>query len=194
MIKHDSFQNSIFYQLKINYLISFIFLFSLLTSCEQKHSDENVDVGPPMGNYVGAKAIGFTARQFNNEYLSLASLNGKVVLLNFWKKSCDVCITNLDLLQALQEKMVDKNFTVLAINGDNLNYVPSSAVRELVDEKSYSFPIVFDDEFAIIGMYKIINIPMSYLIDKNGIITYTKFGEDDWMSKENIERIEKLLQ
>ena len=179
--------------MKIRRLLIPPLLFFLLTACENRREEKSAENAPPVGNYAGATAINFSARKFDNKYLSLADLKGKVVLMNFWKKGCNVCITNLDSLQALQNNLKERNFTILAVNGDNLSYVPSSTIKKFVEKKAYTFPVVFDDGFVITEMYKIINIPMTYLIDKEGIITYTKFGKDDWMSGENLERIEKLL-
>jgi len=113
--------------------------------------------------------------------------------MTFWRKKCDSCPAYLDGLERLYRKLKGRGLTVLAINGDNLNYVPSDKIREMISERGYTFPVVFDDEFAITERYKVISIPASYLIDKNGIIKTVTTGNVDWQSGDRLASIEALL-
>lgn len=114
--------------------------------------------------------------------------------MTFWRKKCDTCPAYMDGLEKLYQQLKDKGLTVLAINGDNLNYVPSDKIREMVNERGYTFPVVFDDEFAITERYKVIDIPVSYLLDKNGVIKTVTKGNIDWLSAQQLPQIEELLQ
>ncbi len=56
-----------------------------------------------------------------------------------------------------------------------------------------AFLPVGDDEYAIAERYKVIDIPITYLLDKNGIISTVTKGAVDWQSGEKLASIEALL-
>lgn len=141
----------------------------------------------------GARARHFEARNMDNKYLTFSRFQGKVTLMTFWRKRCEECVKNLDILEKLYQRFKDRNFTIIALNGDNLNYVPSSKVIEFVKEKGYTYTVLLDDQFIATRAYKVIKIPTTFLIDKEGIIRHIEQGEVNWTTPENIERIEKLL-
>ena len=143
---------------------------------------------------TGIAAADFAARNRENRYVTLSGFRGRVVLLTFWRKKCPECLKTLDTMERLYRKFRNRGFVVLALNGDNLDYVPSSRIWKLVEEKGYTFPVLLDDRYLATERYRVIRIPATFLIDDKGVISYVKYGEDDWMSKENIERIGKLLQ
>lgn len=56
-----------------------------------------------------------------------------------------------------------------------------------------SFPILLDPESKVSDLYKVSNMPTSFLIDRNGKIISRIVGTDDWTSPEAIQLVEKLL-
>ncbi len=169
---------------------SFTFVF-IISGCEK----ENNNKGAHYSQYIrtGTSAVDFTAKSFDSKNISLSDFRGKVVLMTFWKKRCKECVKNLDTLEAIYKRFKSRGLVIIAINGDNTDYVPSHRIREFVKKKAYTFPVLFDDLFEITETYKITKIPITYLIDRKGIISYINYGEDDWMRPENIKRLENLL-
>ncbi len=175
-------------------LLSLLSTISLLAACGERGSageDFVVKYIPYL--VAGDSASDFTARDMENKYLNFSRYEGKVILMTFWRKKCEKCVRMLDHLEKVHLKYKDKGFTSMAIDADNLNYVPSSRVIEFVKARKLSYPVFLDDSFEATQAYKVINIPATFLIDREGIVSHVVYGEYDWLNPENMARIEKLL-
>lgn len=175
-------------------VLPLIILMSLLTACGERGSGGE-DFAAKYRPYLvpGAIASDFSARDMENKYLNFSRYKGKVILMTFWRKKCEECVKVLDQLEKVHLKYKDKGFTSMAIDADNLNYVPSAKVIEFVKARKLSYPVLLDDTFQATQAYKVINIPATFLIDREGIVRHIVYGEEDWLKAENIARIEKLL-
>ena len=175
-------------------VISMIFLMTLLTACGER-GGERSEMADKYKPYLlpGATASDFTARDMENRYLDFSKYKGKVILMTFWRKKCEECVRVLDQLEKIHQKYQDKGFTSMAIDADNLDYVPSGKVIEFVKARKLSYPVLLDDSFQATQAYKVINIPATFLIDRGGIIRHIVYAPVDWLSPENAARIEKLL-
>lgn len=169
-----------------------LFFFPLLFACGEKKDDKNYDHLKP---YLlpGARAADFKARTMDNRFISFSRYKGKVILMTVWKKKSADCVNNMEILEKIYHKYKDRDFTSVALNADNLDYVPSGRIIDFVKEKGFSYPVLLDDQNQGVERYKVINIPITFLIDRKGIINYIAYGNEDLMSPENLERIEKLL-
>ena len=175
-------------------VLSIIILITLLTACGEKGSGGEDFVAKYRPYLVpGEIASDFTARDMENKYLNFSRYKGKVILMTFWRKKCEECVRVLDQLEKVHQKYKDKGFTSMAIDADNLNYVPSSKVIEFVKARKLSYPVLLDDSFQATQSYKVINIPATFLIDREGIVSHIVYAPVDWLSPENAARIEKLL-
>lgn len=171
----------------------FLLAVVLLASCGQGRSEESR--GRDYGRFIseGMPAKEFVLRSLENKLLSIHDFKGKAIILAFWKKSCEECIGILDSLETVYQRYKDRNIAIIAINGDNLDYVPSSRIRDFIKLKGYSFPVYFDHQFISTENYDVIRLPATFLIDREGIVSYVKYGGCDWTREENIQRVEKLL-
>lgn len=178
-------------RLALKYTLLILLLF--LSGCGESEEGKAFMAARAAYNSPGQKAADFRMRLLDDEFAKLSDFEGEVTVLTFWRKKIKVSHDHLDSLQKLYEKFRESGLTVLAVNGDNLNYVPSSAIRKFVKEKGYTFNLAFDDEYAISEKYRVINIPVTYILDRQGIIVSVEDGLVDWMIRENLERVEKLL-
>jgi len=98
---------------------------------------------------------------------SLTDYRGQVILVNLWATWCPPCKEEMPTLQAFYEKYVKNGFVIIAINdGDSKPDV-------LQFEKDYqlSFPIWLDPTyFATEQAFKTLNLPSSFVIDRNGTV------------------------
>ena len=172
-------------------LLSAIFL---LSACGERGS-AGEDFAAKYRPYLvaGDSPSDFNARDMENKYLSFSQYKGKVILMTFWRKKCEKCVRVIDHLEKVHLKYKDKGFTSMAINADNLDYVPSARVIEFVRARKLSYPVLLDDSFQATQNFKVINIPATFLIDRKGTISHVVYAEDDWLSPENAARIEELL-
>lgn len=172
-------------------LLPIIIILSAIAGCNNSERDT---FAMRRGVAVGLTAPDFTLRDLSGTKTTLSEYKGKVVLLNFWKVRCKDCASSMPSLEALSQRFKDREVVVLTVNVDNLEYVKPEKIKVFLDDNRYTFKVVMDETFSTSEDYKIIAVPMSYLIGRGGIISYIKFGEDDWESQENIDRIQTLLK
>lgn len=142
---------------------------------------------------IGASALDFTLRDLQEKNASLSEYRGKVVLLTFWKVKCKDCTKTLPSVESLEKKLNSQDFAVLTVNVDNLEYVKPEKIHAYLKENNYTFRVLVDETFSTSEAYKLLAVPMTYLIDKKGTVADIRFGEQDWTSQENIDRVQNLL-
>jgi thiol-disulfide isomerase/thioredoxin len=98
--------------------------------------------------------------------VSLESLRGKVVYLDFWASWCGPCRVSFPLLEQLREELGPDGFEVLAINVDEVE----SDARRFLSEVPVSYPVVRDAQGITPQTFGILGMPTGYLIDRQGIV------------------------
>jgi thiol-disulfide isomerase/thioredoxin len=126
---------------------------------------------------------------------TLASFQGKTVLLNLWATWCVPCRKEMPALDALQGKLGSDTFEVVAVNIDTRNLdKPKAWLNEVgiarLGYYSDSSAKVFQDLKAI---GKAIGMPTTLLIDPNGCELGTLAGPAEWASEDAVRLIETAL-
>ena len=118
---------------------------------------------------VGMTAPDFTLKTLDGKEVSLQSLRGKVVLLDFWASWCPSCVAEIAHLRGTVKKFADKPFQILSVSLDD--------TREEVDDllKRIEFPALhsWDEKGAenpVGALYNVQELPTWYLIDAAGVI------------------------
>jgi len=144
---------------------------------------------PVPGTRVGNLAPDFQFQNLEGQTTSLSDLQGKPVLINFWQTQCAACVYEMPYIQQVYDEWSDKGLVVLVVN---MGESPSK-VGEFLQRYGFSFPVLLDTKAEIAIRYNIIYIPVTFLIDKEGIIQATKVGP--FLSKEEIEKmLSKVFQ
>jgi len=125
----------------------------------------------------------------NSEPLTLASLRGKVVLIDFWTYSCINCIRSLPYLQAWYEAYKDSDLVIIGVHAPEFEFekMTANVVRAVADRK-LTYPIVQDNDFTIWRAYHNHYWPAHYLIDKDGRVRREHFGEGEYDETEQAIR------
>jgi thiol-disulfide isomerase/thioredoxin len=114
----------------------------------------------------------------NSEPFTLESLKGKVVLVDFWTYSCINCIRTLPYIQGYWDTFKDKPFVLIGVHAPEFVFEKSEKnVAQAVREYGLTYPIAQDNDFGTWRAFANRYWPAKYLIDANGIIRYTHFGE-----------------
>jgi thiol-disulfide isomerase/thioredoxin len=122
---------------------------------------------------IGAPAPAFTLKEINSDRsLALASLGGKVVLLDFWASWCVPCRESLPLYDQLRREFAREDFEVLAVNVDEVE----SDAQQFLRQHTLSYPILRDTDGEVAKAYALPGMPSSYLIDRNGVVRARKIG------------------
>lgn len=133
-------------------------------------------------NQIGKKAVDFSLSAVNGENVTLQSLRGKVVLLNFWATWCGPCRQELPELARVQEKFRLRGLAVVAVTVDN----EVENARSFLKKYDIRLQALWDKKKKVADAYLVEKMPSSYLIDRNGVVRFIHRG----YTPEELKRIE----
>ena len=122
---------------------------------------------------VSGPAPNFTLQSNAGSQVSLASLKGKVVMVNFWATWCVPCRQEMPHLEALYEKYNGLGFELLAVNVEKNN---AEGARKWLEETPVTFPVLFDPENQVTKLYKVQTMPSTVLIGRDGTMRFIHHG------------------
>ncbi|MHC4303590.1 MAG: TlpA family protein disulfide reductase [Planctomycetota bacterium] len=123
------------------------------------------------GPVVGTAAPAFQAEDTRGTVVSLGSLEGKVVVLDFWATWCPPCRQASPSVQKLYERFADNDdVVVMAIHFDG-----EGDPAAYMAKHKYTFPVVADGS-DVVRAYGIMRIPTILVIDRSGTIVYKQVG------------------
>lgn len=130
---------------------------------------------------------------FNSEPLRISNLRGKVVLIDFWTYTCINCIRTLPYLRNWHEKYSDKGLVIIGVHTPEFEFEknPDNVEKAILDF-GLLYPIMQDNDYATWEAYNNRYWPAKYLINKDGKIVYTHFGEGAYDETE--QKIQELLK
>jgi len=128
----------------------------------------------------------------NSSPLTVSSLSGKVVLVDFWTYTCINCIRSLPHVVSWYEKYKDKGFIVVGIHTPEFDFEKKTEnVQDAIRQFGIHYPVLQDNDYANWNAYNNQYWPAEYLIDIKGNIRHTHFGEGEYGETEKI--IQSLL-
>ena len=133
-----------------------------------------------------------TDKWINSNPFTLESQKGKVVLIDFWTYTCVNCIRTLPYLRLWHEAYADAGLVILGVHTPEFEFekVYENLLRA-TQEFSLEYPVVQDNQFETWKAFGNSVWPAKYLIDQEGVIRYTHFGEGKYQETE--QAIRKLL-
>jgi len=128
----------------------------------------------------------------NSAPLTLAQLRGKVVLIDFWTYSCINCIRTQPYLNAWYNTYAKDGLIIIGVHAPEFAFeqVPANVQRAVTSE-GITYPVALDNSFDTWNAYANNYWPAKYLIDREGRVAYTQFGEGDYGVTES--KIRQLL-
>ena len=106
--------------------------------------------------------------------MNLSDLRDKPVFINFWATWCPPCVKELPHIQAKYEEYKDKiNFVAISLDSEQ------DAPAQFIPAKGYTFPVGYGNEREISRAYNVEAIPMSFIIDTNGVVKAKIVGSMD---------------
>ena len=113
--------------------------------------------------------------------LTLASLRGKVVLVDFWTYSCINCLRTLPYLESDYQKYSNEGFIIIGVHSPEFEFEKNyTNVQTAVQKYGITYPVVLDSDHATWNAYQNEYWPRDYLIDSQGRIEYDHIGEGDY--------------
>ena len=105
----------------------------------------------------------FTLTDLQGKSWTLRSLQGKVVLVNFWATWCPPCRKEMPDLDSLYQRFKDQGLVILAISDEEVG-----KVKSYLAEKPVTYPILLDPGRKVNDMFRINGIPKSFVYDRKG--------------------------
>ncbi|MCZ8512696.1 TlpA disulfide reductase family protein [Paenibacillus filicis] len=136
---------------------------------------------------IGQPAPPFRLSLLNGQAYTLKPGEGKPMIINFWASWCEPCKEEMPALSAIYETYRDQ-IELVAVTGKD----EASAVNAFVREYKIPFPVLLDPGTEAAEAYRIVQIPTTYLVNKEGIITERILGPTDSAALQN--KIKLLLQ
>jgi thiol-disulfide isomerase/thioredoxin len=152
----------------------------------------------PVG--VGARTPTYSAATLDGQPVSLASLKGKVVVLNVWATWCAPCRVEMPALQRLHQQLRDKGLEVVAVSVDTPPGMFSPMgqlrgdVKAYVDGMGLTFTVLHDLERTIEELFLVQGLPTTFIIDKAGRIRQKIMGARTWDDPVYVNYIKELLR
>ena len=116
----------------------------------------------------------------------IADLKGKVVLVDFWTYSCINCLRTLPHMNKLYEKYHDKGLVIIGIHAPEFEFEKNPKnVATAVEKFHIQYPVALDNDMQTWRNYKNRYWPAHYLINKEGKVVYTHFGEGAYAKMDN---------
>jgi cytochrome c biogenesis protein CcdA/thiol-disulfide isomerase/thioredoxin len=124
--------------------------------------------------------------------LTMAGLRGHVVLIDFWTYTCINCIRTLPFVKGLYATYHRYGLDVVGIETPEFTFEQeASNVRQAVQSDGISYPVVQDNRYGTWNAYQNEYWPAEYLVDANGQVRHTQFGEGNY--KEDEAAVRQLL-
>jgi len=138
----------------------------------------------------GTMAPDWSLVDLEDNTVTLSDLNGKIVLIDFFYKSCYPCMLALPKLQELHEKYADQGLVIVGVNPYDAK--EKDDIPNFLAKRGVSFTVLLDG-LDVAKAYNVSGYPTTYLIDKDGSIILSKvgYGEGAFDDIENI-LIERL--
>ncbi|MDD3472799.1 MAG: thioredoxin-like domain-containing protein [Syntrophaceae bacterium] len=146
----------------------------------------------------------------NNNIVNPARMQGKVIILNFWKIDCSACVMEKPILERLQRKYSDRGLQVVSVN----LFDRPSDIKDYLKKNDYPFIFAFDSlqrytvnqkrlpsgvpttfvvNSDLEAIYEIPGLPTTYVIDRYGRVTGYSIGLVNWDENSLTKYIESLL-
>ncbi len=138
----------------------------------------------------GDRAPEFRLPAPNGQYVSLSDLRGKVVMVHFWATWCPPCVEELPTLAALYEKLMGRDFELLAVSVDEGG---AQAVTSFLQRNGLKVPVLLDPDRATAGRYGTFKFPETYIVDREGIVRYKVIGPRDWHDPAALQLLQNMI-
>ncbi len=137
----------------------------------------------PADTLLRKQAPSFARQDLKNNRVDIAALRGKVVLLTFWATWCAPCQLEMPHFVEWQSKYGPQGLQIVGVSMDD----DEPPVRAIMNRKKLNYPIIMGDEKLGTLYGGILGLPVTYLIDRKGVIRRKFRGET------NLDQMEKAV-
>jgi thiol-disulfide isomerase/thioredoxin len=128
----------------------------------------------------------FSLEDLDGNIITLASLGGKNLIINFWATWCPFCVDEMPDLQKLYENYKDEDLVVIAINIQE----SKSRVTKFLEDEGIDLPILLDEKGTTAITYGANSIPLTIAVNKEGVVVAGHRGK---LTYEQMEAMYEII-
>ena len=126
----------------------------------------------------------------NSDPLTIEELEGKVVLVDFWTYTCINCIRTFPYLKLWHSRYADEGLVILGVHTPEFEFEKDyDNVVQATRDNGIIWPVAQDNDYVTWHNYRNRYWPAKYLIDQDGVVRYTHFGEGGYGETEKQIRL-----
>ena len=134
-------------------------------------------------------APGFTVYNAEGEPVTLESLQGKPVILNFWATWCGYCVMEMPDFQAAYEEFGDQIHFMMVNVTDGYQETEATA-RAFIAGREFTFPVYYDLDLSAASAYGVDSMPVTFFIDAEGMaVAYGRGALDAASLRQGIDML-----
>ncbi len=139
-------------------------------------------LGWQLSNKPTAPNVTFTT--IDGKHISIASLKGKVVLVNFWATDCPGCIKEMPQLINTYHQYHEKGLEIIAVA---MHYDQASQVLNYSKSQSLPFPVMHDSSAEVSNKFGQVSLtPTAFIYNKQGQLLQRTMGELDFKALQQL--------
>ena len=150
------------------YVVASLLLLALsLAACAGEDPPEATGIN------LGRVAVDFTLEALDGTEVSPSQYRGDVVLINFWATWCPPCRAEIPDIEDAYRARKDEGLVVLGVSVEQSR----SSVAPFVELAGMTYPVLLDELSQVYNTYRAPGLPMSLLLDKDGVIRVRHVGQ-----------------
>jgi len=152
---------------------------------------KGADSADSAGGLVGNPAPDFSVKALagGKGTVSLKSLRGKVVLVDFWGTFCEPCKKSFPKLQDLYARYKASGLTVVGISEDD----EKDGITAFGGSYGAKFPLVWDETKSVAGKWNPGSMPATFIVDRKGVVRFFHRGYHEGEEVEIEQQVKSLL-
>jgi thiol-disulfide isomerase/thioredoxin len=170
-----------------------ILIFAMGISFFAGCGERGTSTSPPAGTAGGEtakRAVTFSLQDLMGKTVSLESLQGKVVILDFWATWCGPCKEAMPVLQQLSDKYANKGVVVIGVNQRESR----EKVKDFITSNKFTYQQLLDSDGKVGSDYGVEGIPTLVIIDQKGNQAMTHVGYTPELANIISEKVDSLLK
>jgi len=142
---------------------------------------------------MNERASGFTLVDLDGNKVSLDSLKGKTVIVDFWATWCGPCKASFPAMQKLVDlHKNDRNVAFLFVDTWETADDKKQNAADFIKKSPYTFHVLLDNDSKVVANYKVDGIPTKFVIDKDGMVRFKAVGFDG-STDGTVDEIESMI-